>query len=258
MNQPNEPSNEPTTQFQLPNASMSRSVDEDPRVVEAVKRFMSLMELGNAPEIPVFCLEYPEIASTLEPCLAGLAMLQQGFGIKPARDENPTHFAGTAASLDGIMPSALGDFQIVKEIGRGGMGIVYEAIQLSLGRRVALKVLSFAGALDAVRLQRFRNEAQAAAQLHHTHIVPVYAVGSDRGVHYYAMQLIEGRSLADVIGSIKDSRSQQEGSVRTGLPPITPASVVNPSNTLTTTAFDSTQSTNNRSHRARHFKSLAK
>jgi serine/threonine protein kinase len=71
------------------------------------------------------------------------------------------------------------------------MGVVYEAVQISLGRRVALKVLPFAAALDAKQLQRFKNEAQAAAHLHHTNIVPVISVGCERGVHYYAMQYIE-------------------------------------------------------------------
>jgi serine/threonine protein kinase len=259
--QPLESFAEPTAQFHVSSEAASRSAAEDPRVVDAVKRFMAMMESGNAPEVNAFCKEYPDIASTLEPCLAGLAMLQKGFGVKRPLDENPTHFAGSIASIDGSMPSALGDFQIVKEIGRGGMGVVYEAVQLSLGRRVALKVLSFAGALDAVRLQRFRNEAQAAAQLHHTHIVPVYAVGSDRGVHYYAMQLIEGRSLADVIASIKDSRSSLENSSRSATGANTPSTAqlsTNTTNTLTTAPFDSTQSTNNRSLRDRHFKSLAK
>jgi WD40 repeat protein/serine/threonine protein kinase len=93
----------------------------------------------------------------------------------------------------------LGDFCIVREIGRGGMGIVYEAVQVSLGRRVALKVLPFAAAMDTKQLQRFKNEAQAAALLHHTNIVPVYAVGCERGMHFYAMQYIEGQTLAALI-----------------------------------------------------------
>ena len=97
----------------------------------------------------------------------------------------------------------LGDFRIVREIGRGGMGTVYEAVQLSLGRRVALKVLPFAAALNARQLQRFKNEAHAAAQLHHTNIVPVYAVGAARGVHFYAMQLIEGQNLATLIEDLR-------------------------------------------------------
>src|SRR5262249_52749685 len=93
----------------------------------------------------------------------------------------------------------IGDYRIVREIGRGGMGIVYEAVQISLGRRVALKVLPFAATLDPRQLQRFHNEARAAALLHHPHIVPVFGVYEERGVHFYAMQLIEGQSLATLL-----------------------------------------------------------
>lgn len=100
----------------------------------------------------------------------------------------------------------LGDFRISREVGRGGMGVVYEAVQVSLGRRVALKVLPFAAALDPRQLQRFKNEAQSAAGLHHPHIVPVYGVGCEQGVHFYAMQFIEGQSLADQIDALR-SRS---------------------------------------------------
>src|SRR4029078_10828063 len=97
----------------------------------------------------------------------------------------------------------LGDFRILRELGRGGMGIVYEAEQISLNRKVALKVLPFADTMDPRHLQRFRNEAQAAACLHHPNIVPVHGVGCERGVHYYAMQLIDGRSLAAVIDELR-------------------------------------------------------
>ena len=79
------------------------------------------------------------------------------------------------------------------------MGVVYEAVQRSLNRRVALKVLPFAAAMDPTQLRRFQTEALAAAQLHHTNIVPVYSVGCERGVHYYAMQFIEGQTLAQAI-----------------------------------------------------------
>src|SRR5205085_3143771 len=92
---------------------------------------------------------------------------------------------------------------LVRELGRGGMGVVYEAVQLSLGRRVALKVLPFAAALDPRQMQRFQNEALAAAHLSHPHIVPVYAVGCERGVHYYAMQLVDGQSLAAMIEELR-------------------------------------------------------
>src|SRR5262249_48354937 len=97
---------------------------------------------------------------------------------------------------------------IVRELARGGMGVVYEAVQLSLGRRVALKVLPFAATFDARQLQRFKNEAQAAALLHHQHIVAVHAVGCERGVHFYAMQLIEGQSLAVIIRQLRENEDR--------------------------------------------------
>ncbi len=91
------------------------------------------------------------------------------------------------------------------------MGVVYEAEQMSLGRRVALKVLPFAAALDPQQLRRFKTEAQAAAQLHHTNIVPVFWVGCEQGVHYYAMQFIEGRSLAEVIRDLRQLEGKEQG-----------------------------------------------
>src|SRR5207244_12227998 len=104
----------------------------------------------------------------------------------------------------------LGEYRLSREVGRGGMGIVYEAHQISLNRRVALKVLPFAAALDPKQLQRFKNEAQAAAQLHHNFIVPVYAVGYERGIHYYAMQFIEGQSLAAMIRELRQISASRQ------------------------------------------------
>src|SRR5262249_13789405 len=108
----------------------------------------------------------------------------------------PTPPKPPTQDLQALALDILGDFLIQREIGRGGMGIVYEALPISLIRRVALKVLPFASGLDAKQLQRFKNEAQAAAALHHTNIVPVHAVGCERGTHYYAMQFIAGQTLA--------------------------------------------------------------
>ncbi len=218
-------------------------------IVAAVKRYMAMIESGNAPTLDQFCLEYPDLAEELRPCLAGLVLIEQGFG--KGRPSDPVAIPRDPIS-DLEMPAALGDFRIVREIGRGGMGIVYEAQQLSLGRRVALKVLSFASGLDPVRLQRFRNEAQAAAQLHHSHIVPVYAVGADRGVHYFAMQFIDGRSLAQVIESLRQTKTspgmKERGVADDG------------SNPSTRDAFDldATKSMNSRSGRDRHYRSVAK
>lgn len=110
-----------------------------------------------------------------------------------------------AAPDQGPFPEVLGDFRLVRELGRGGMGVVYEAEQLSMNRKVALKILPFAPLLDERRLMRFKNEVRAAANLDHPHIVSIYSVGEGRGVHYYAMQLIRGQSLAVVINHLRNS-----------------------------------------------------
>ena len=109
----------------------------------------------------------------------------------------------------------LGEFQLLKEIGRGGMGIVYEAEQISLQRRVALKVLPFAAAIDAKHVLRFKNEALAAGMLNHSHIVPVYSVGNERGVHFYSMQLVEGQSLAALISELRQQAAGKLGHLPT-------------------------------------------
>jgi serine/threonine protein kinase len=103
----------------------------------------------------------------------------------------------------------LGDFEILRELGRGGMGVVYEARQVSLNRKVALKVLSGGLGLTSKAVQRFHREAEAAAKLHHTNIVPVYATGEEDGTHFYAMELIDGPSLDHVIKELKASRERQ-------------------------------------------------
>jgi serine/threonine protein kinase len=101
----------------------------------------------------------------------------------------------------------LGDFELVREIGRGGMGVVYEARQLSLDRKVALKILS-GGQLTAQSVRRFHREAEAAGRLHHTNIVPIYATGEQDGTHFYAMELVEGPSLDHVLRQARVSQSE--------------------------------------------------
>ncbi|MCB9881498.1 MAG: serine/threonine protein kinase [Planctomycetes bacterium] len=99
------------------------------------------------------------------------------------------------------LPERIGEFRIVEEIGRGGMGVVYRAEQESLEREVALKVVART-TLGEEQFERFEREARTAAQLHHTNIVPVFAVGQHDGVAFYAMQLIHGESLDDVLGAL--------------------------------------------------------
>src|SRR5207237_4010743 len=111
----------------------------------------------------------------------------------------------------GPMPRQLGEYRILRQVSRGGMGIVYEAEQESLGRHVALKVLPFPALLDATHLERFRREAQAAARLHHTNIVPVFGVGEQEGVHFYAMQFIRGQGLDEVLQELRRMRDTPDG-----------------------------------------------
>jgi serine/threonine protein kinase len=186
---------------------------DDPRVWELVTEFQNELKSGRRPDRAAYVKRYPELAAAVAECLDGLQMLNEGLSSdsspppKPALPLLPDAVASAPSS------APLGDFQIIGEIARGGMGVVYEAKQLSLGRRVALKVLPFASTLDPRHLQRFKIEAQAAALLHHTHIVPIYYVGCERGVHFYAMQLIEGQSLATVLHElrVKEGRTPQRG-----------------------------------------------
>jgi serine/threonine protein kinase len=173
--------------------------EDEERLLAAVQEYLQAVEAGHRPDQAAFVCRFPHLADALEECLAGLEFVQAATQrIHPAR--------ALAVSAETVPLQTLGDFRIVREIGRGGMGIVYEAVQVSLGRPVALKVLPLAAALDGRQLQRFKNEAQAAAFLHHQHIVPVYAVGVERGVHYYAMQLIDGPNLASLLGAAKPPR----------------------------------------------------
>ena len=103
----------------------------------------------------------------------------------------------------------LGDYCLIRELGRGGMGVVYEAEQESLGRRVALKVLPAGALSDPRHIRRFEREARSAARLHHTNIVPVFGVGFNEGHHYYVMQLIQGRGLDVVVEELRRSRSRR-------------------------------------------------
>ena len=176
---------------------------DNPLVLAAAREYLSELEAGRTPDRLAYLDRHPEFAEAIAECLDGIDLLYT-VG-RPVNPPSRTHHSESLAE-------PLGDFRIIREVGRGGMGVVYEAVQLSLGRRVALKVLPFAAALDARHLQRFRTEAHAAAQLHHTNIVPVYAVGCERGMHFYAMQIIDGRPLDAVIRELRDGIAESSGS----------------------------------------------
>jgi serine/threonine protein kinase/WD40 repeat protein len=196
MNAAGEPRPDDRTTAHPPSASSG--VGADPRLAQAVEEYQAALKAGRAVDRQALRARCGPLAAALEECLDAVDLLYGaagGFGPSPTGGADEV-----VAAVRTHEP--VGDFRIVREVGRGGMGVVYEAEQVSLRRRVALKVLPLAAVIDPRQLQRFRNEAQAAACLHHPHIVPVYAVGVDRGVHYYAMQFIDGRTLAAVIAEL--------------------------------------------------------
>jgi serine/threonine protein kinase/WD40 repeat protein len=161
--------------------------------------FLGLVRRGERPHIDDFAARDPARAQEIRDFLSALLFVE---GLKPQAD----------ITIDAIEPGSsrpvhdlerLGDFRIVRELGRGGMGIVYEAEQESLSRRVALKVLAPGMARTSQQTRRFLREARAAARLHHTNIVPVFGVGEENGLYYYAMQFIPGLGLDKVLGDIR-------------------------------------------------------
>ncbi len=172
-------------------ASVQQDVSLESLVAQVADEFVGRQKRGEQPDVEEYAARYPQYASVVREVLNALRVIDLSAA-------SGSHLAsGDAAS------GVLGDYRIVREVGRGGMGVVYEAEQVSLSRRVALKVLPLAATLDPRQLQRFKNEALAAAHLQHQHIVPVHAVGCERGVHYYAMQFVDGQTLAELIAELR-------------------------------------------------------
>jgi WD40 repeat protein/serine/threonine protein kinase len=167
---------------------------------QIIERAIGELEDGAAIDVEALAAAHPQFAVELRELLPMVAALV-GMGGAGA---DPTD-AGPPANGHALPPpyGQLGDFRLIREIGRGGMGTVYEAEQISMGRRVALKVLPFATLAHEKSLQRFRNEVRAAAALDHPNIVSVYSVGEERGIHYFAMQLIPGQTLAEYIAELR-------------------------------------------------------
>jgi serine/threonine protein kinase/Flp pilus assembly protein TadD len=166
------------------------------RLAKALEGHLLELERGHAADEEALLAAHPELAGHLRACLAGLHSLHKAAAVSN----------GASQPLTPLEPAEkrLGDYRILNEISRGGMGVVYEARQISLGRKVALKVLPFAALLDQKQIARFNHEAQAAAQLNHPNIVPIYAVGCERGVHYYSMKFIEGQAVDQAIHELRD------------------------------------------------------
>jgi serine/threonine protein kinase len=178
------------------------SVDQS--AADAIAELTRLLQEGQPVDLDAFVAERPACADRLREIVPTMQVLFDLGYSSAALPLPPGEGRERGTPIDAQPENrTLGDFRILREIGRGGMGVVYEAEQISLGRRVAIKVLPFATMLDERQLQRFKNEARAAATLNHPNIVPVYSVGCERGVHFYAMQFIEGQTLAAVVDGLR-------------------------------------------------------
>ena len=166
--------------------------DQQERLTQVLDQFLRQLEAGEHPNPDELAGRHPDLAEHLRKYIGSLRSLQKAAG-------------GIGMPIDFAIPSdgeRLGDFRLIREIGRGGMAVVYEASQISIGRLVALKVLPQAAMLDTKQIARFRNEAQALGQIEHPHIVPIYSVGQDRGTHFFAMRLIEGIAFDRIIETL--------------------------------------------------------
>ncbi len=179
------------------------SMDTCSDVVERIaEEYLERLRNGDGPQLEEYTRSHPEVADELREVLGAVSLMQE-FA--------PGHSQGVAFDTPDVFepPRQLGDYRIVRELGRGGMGVVYEAEHSTMRRRVALKVL-FPHTGKGLVLERFLREARAAGRLHHSNIVPVFEVGSDADTHFYAMQRIRGQNLDNVID---DLRRFQDGPV---------------------------------------------
>jgi serine/threonine protein kinase/WD40 repeat protein len=184
----------------MPSSDSSRDV----ALERLAEEFVARHRQGEHPPLSEYTGRYPELAADIRELFPALVQIEH---LKPATDVTGA-FESVPASAGGTRLERLGDYRIVREVGRGGMGVVYEAEQESLGRHVALKVLPSSALLNPTYLERFRREARAAAKLHHTNIVPVFGTGERDGVHFYAMQFIQGEGLDRVLADVRRLRKQ--------------------------------------------------
>src|SRR5271165_3160120 len=182
---------------------MSTSSDQRNPVEALAEEFLDRKRQGEQPTLREYVDRYPELADDIRDLFPALLMMED---LGESSGGTSGSLAAENGAAVGIQLQRLGDYRILREIGRGGMGVVYEAEQESLGRRVALKVLAAGALLDPKQVRRFEREARAAARLHHTNIVPVFGVGNQDGHHYFVMQFIVGLGLDLVLEDLRRLR----------------------------------------------------
>jgi serine/threonine protein kinase/WD40 repeat protein/Flp pilus assembly protein TadD len=188
---------------------MSELSSERNPVEALAEEFLERYRRGERPPLSEYTDKHPALAEEIRDLFPALVMMED---VRPGGEDATGDYGAEASVVEGKKLERVGDYRILREVGRGGMGIVYEAEQESLGRHVALKVLPAHSLLDPQRLRRFQREAKAAARLHHTNIVPVFGVGEDEGLHYYVMQFIQGQGLDEVLVELKRLRQAKSTS----------------------------------------------
>ncbi len=163
------------------------SSDRDP-IEELAAEFTERCRRGEQPSIEEYASKHPSMADDIRELFPMIVQVE-------AAKQSDTSWSGPRPAGFAPAPERLGDFRIIRELGRGGMGIVYEAEQESLGRRVAIKVLPDRHLSSPTRRERFEREARTAAALHHTNIVQIFGVGQQDGHPYFVMQYIRGVGL---------------------------------------------------------------
>ncbi len=176
-------------------------------VDELAEQYLRRRRRGEHPTPAEYASRYPEHAARILELFPALELIE---GLKPTPDDH-IDFSGDAGGalepVGGGLPRRLGDYTLLREIGRGGMGIIYEAEHQSLKSHVALKVMHSRFRADRGYVRRFQTEARSAAKLHHTNIVPVFDFGEQDGVCYYAMQCIVGVGLERVLDDVRRLRA---------------------------------------------------
>src|SRR5262249_15134477 len=191
---------------EVPEASLSGDGREP--VEQMADEFLGRVRRGERPRVDDYVARMPGRAEEIREPVSALLMVED---LKP-QSGDLTLRPGSGPDLRMRQPlDRLGDYKILREIGRGGMGVVYEAEQESLGRRVALKLLAPWTRPGPNYLARFQREARSAARLHHTNIVPIFAVGEHAGLPYYAMQFIDGIGLDQVLKEVVRLRRHDRG-----------------------------------------------
>jgi serine/threonine protein kinase/WD40 repeat protein len=182
---------------------MSSSESGSELVLELAEEFIERYRKGERPPLREYINRHPELAAEIREVFPAMAMMEN-IAVADESMEGPS---AKDSRTPEVSVKQLGDYRIIREIGRGGMGLVYEAEQVSLGRHVALKLLPNHALHDAKQKRRFEREARAAAKLHHTNIVPVFGVGEHDGVPYYVMQFIQGLGLDTVLEELNRMQS---------------------------------------------------